>query len=160
MGHPLFRGARMTVRVSYSCIQVIAWRQGGAPTYSVPAAVFLEYLPYSLLGAILKLYTHFKLCGEGDPQTVYPFQIVFWGWSSNYCTFQTVLWGWSSKYYTVQRLLWGWSPKYCTFKTFISLTKTLHKCSEFRTKYGTNLACILVYFSYAFFIRAQSRFLS
>ena len=55
---------------------------------------------------------------------------------------------------------WGRSSKYCTFKTVISLKKTLRKCSEFRTKYGTNLARILVYFPYAFPIRAESRFVS
>ena len=42
----------------------------------------------------------------------------------------------------------------------ISLKKTLQKCSEFRTKYGTNLACIFTYFPYAFSTRAKSLFLS
>ena len=140
-------------------LQEIAWRQGGAPTYSVPAAVFGIFTVLTFEDDP-QITARSKICVDDDPQTSYPFQIAFWGWSSNYCAFQTAFRGWSSKYYTFRHLFRGDPRKYCTFKTLISRKKTLRKCSEFRTKYGTNLACILVYFSYAFFIRVKSRFLS
>ena len=87
-----------------------------------------------------------KICITGDPHTIVRSTLYFEDEPQNIVLSNPQFWGRSSKY--------------CAFKTVISLKKTLRKCSEFRTKYGTNLACILVYFSYAFFIRVKSRFLS
>ena len=105
-----------------------------------------------------------------DPHTIYcillgwssnqrAFQSALWGWSSKYCAVQCLFWGRSSKYCTFPRIFWGRPSKYPAFKTIFPPKRTLQKCSEFRTKHGANLACILTYFSCALFTRAHSVFL-
>ena len=127
------------------CIQVIAWRQGGAPTYSVPAAAFRiftvltfeddpqntsyrwrrsSYWSTYFVAGDPQINIRSKICVAGDPHTIVRPTLYFEDDPQNIVLFKPQFWGWSSKY--------------CTFKTVISLKKTLHKCSEFRTKYGTN----------------------
>ena len=73
---------------------------------------------------------------------------------------QITIWWRSSKYCVIQRYFDG-DPQNIVFpnvyfkgdpQTIVLLkpyfhTKALRKCSEFRTKYGTSLVRILVYFS-------------